>query len=398
MSPLRIAQSIILLALLFCPITALAVPPPDFAFNILPQLWQTLSLSLVFVLGSLISIWQSFKIQFLWFWHHKIISSIILMTIIGGGFIGTRFYIDYLQNKAYQNWIAESQKQSENINSSESIKNDNQPLASQEPKSNDPNPESKNTLLSTEETTSKENIPQNSLKTLPNTDPDKFFNENQNAALFISNADFKSILNNKSVKPFILDAREEEEYEIGHFPEVNHIRMADLFDSRWQELPKDKPVYVFCWSGIRGKEVAEFLRSKKVLGVYFEDGASGWFKDKGDWIGDISFKSKYTEERYSKVFKKEEVMQFQKEGVVLVDSRLSEKYKKKHIKGSINLPTLYTPTSDLDKIISQIPKGSKVLTICDEYVNCYDARITGIKLEKAGMIFLGRYNQPWELS
>jgi len=387
---------VVLVLLIFSPVAVLAVPPPDFAFNILPQLWQTLSLTGVFLVGSLITLWQTIKIKSIWFWQHKIFTSIIIVSFVGVGAFGVKLYMDYLQNQAYQNWVAESQKQpAEAVNSTPVV---NESKAETQSQANIPNGANISTLPPITSSEPKTNLPINSTNTSLNSNLQQFFKDNQSTPLLISNSDFKAILSSKQSKPYILDAREDEEYEIGHFPEVAHIRMADLFESRWVELPKDKPIYVFCWSGIRGKEVAEFLRSKQVLGIYFEDGASGWFKDKGDWIGDIAFKSKYFDERYSIVFKKDDILQFQKQNVILVDSRKSEKYNKKHIKGSINLPTLYTPTADLDKIISQIPKGSKVVTVCDEYVNCFDARITGIKLEKAGMIFLGRYNQPWELS
>jgi len=35
--------------------------------------------------------------------------------------------------------------------------------------------------------------------------------------------------------------------------------------------------------------------------------------------------------------------------------------------------------------------------VCDSFVNCFDAVLTGTELERRGHIFLGRYNSPWEM-
>jgi hypothetical protein len=54
---------------------------------------------------------------------------------------------------------------------------------------------------------------------------------------------------------------------------------------------------------------------------------------------------------------------------------------------------LYTPSSGLDEAFAQVPKNAEVITVCDGYVNCFDARVTGIELEKRGHKFLGRFTQ-----
>ena len=92
-----------------------------------------------------------------------------------------------------------------------------------------------------------------------------FFAKNENTNILVTNQDFKNITDSQQSDYIVLDAREDIEYENGYFPGSLHIRFADLKAGRWIELPKDKFVYVICWSGIRGKEVAEFLRTKKII-------------------------------------------------------------------------------------------------------------------------------------
>ncbi|MFH0854839.1 MAG: rhodanese-like domain-containing protein [bacterium] len=223
-----------------------------------------------------------------------------------------------------------------------------------------------------------------------------FFAKNENASILVTNQDFKNITDKQQSNYIVLDAREDIEYENGYFPGSLHIRFADLKAGRWIELPKDKPVYVICWSGIRGKEVAEFLRTKKIVSSYLENGANGWVKFGGKWIGEIKFGGKYTDPKYQIVFSTDDVKKKVEEGVILVDTREPYKFNQSHIAGSVNIPIMYTPTINLEKTFSQVPANNKVITVCDGYVNCFDAKITGVELERRGHQFLGRYNKPWE--
>jgi rhodanese-related sulfurtransferase len=223
-----------------------------------------------------------------------------------------------------------------------------------------------------------------------------FFTANESKDMLITNSAFKAVTNSQTNDYIVLDAREDIEYENGYFPDSQHIRFADLKAGRWIELPKDKFIYVLCWSGIRGKEVAEFLRTKKIVASYLENGANGWFEFGGKWVGSIKFGEKYTDPRYQTVFDTNEVKNKVNEGVVLVDTREPYKYKQWHIAGSLNIPIMYTATINLEDVFDQVPKGSKVITVCDGYVNCFDAKITGVELERRGNEFLGRYNKPWE--
>lgn len=224
----------------------------------------------------------------------------------------------------------------------------------------------------------------------------KFFEANKNTNIIITNEKFKSITESGRSDYIVLDARENIEYENGYYPGSIHIRFADIKAGRWIELPRDKFIFVICWSGIRGKEVAELLRTKNLVASYLETGASGWVDFGGKWVGNIKFADKYSDERFQLVFTTVDVKQKVSEGIRLVDSREPFKFRSSHISGSVNIPIMYTPTIDMEKVFGQIPPGSKVITICDGYVNCFDAKITGAELEKRGSQFLGRYNKPWE--
>lgn len=217
----------------------------------------------------------------------------------------------------------------------------------------------------------------------------------QSEAVKITNDDFKSLLVvNKN--PFVLDAREDEEFAIGSFPKSTHVRFADIVAGEWIKIPTDQPVYVLCWSGIRGKEVADFLRTKKIDARYLENGADGWVKFGGEWNGGISFSSKYTQDKYKRLVSTNELKQFQKDGGVIVDSRHPDRYQTWHIPGSISIPIIYTPSGKIEEVFSQVDSTKSVITICDDFVSCFDAKIVGVKFESRGNKFIGRYNKPWE--
>lgn len=218
-----------------------------------------------------------------------------------------------------------------------------------------------------------------------------------NSSPTTTNADFLAALSSDRQDYVVLDAREDVEYEIGHLPGSLHIRAADLKAGAWKELSFDKIIYVLCWSGLRGLDVAEFLRSKNIVAVALEDGAESWVADGGQWQGGILFSKAFPEERYAKLYTTEEVEDLRRQGVVLVDSREPYKYDQWHISNTINIPLIYTASPDLEERFDQVSAGSKVITVCDAYVNCFDAKLTGIELEKRGHEFLGRYNTPWEL-
>lgn len=75
----------------------------------------------------------------------------------------------------------------------------------------------------------------------------------------ISVSELSEILENDPSTPLI-DVREQEEFD-----EVNLsgtlIPMSEL-EERWQEIPKDGTVYIYCRTGRRSRTAVEFLKTK----------------------------------------------------------------------------------------------------------------------------------------
>ncbi len=327
-----------------------AIPPPDFLFNIGAQIAQVFSILVLFFSAILAATKDFLGVIFARFKHKTLIWVGLGALVIGISLGGAYFYSDYRQEKAVKEW------------------------------------EESNSEAIGEEIA--KNVPVNRDSEIP---PDYSHKMPIDSEITVNNEDFEKLLKSDP-NIFILDAREDEEYEIGHMPGSTHIRFADLLAGMWGDLPEDQEIYVLCWSGIRGKEVTEFLRSKAVNARYIEEGADGWVADGGVWDGEIKFSKVYGDARYNEMLSKTEFEKEVENGAFIVDSRVQENYLKSHMEGSINLPLIYTPSKDIEKLLDSVPEGKSVITICDGWVSCFDAKMTGIKLEKKGHKFIGRYN------
>lgn len=57
---------------------------------------------------------------------------------------------------------------------------------------------------------------------------------------------------------YLLDVREDDEWEAGHAPEAIHVPLAELM-GRVEEVPDDRDVYVICRVGGRSAQAANYL-------------------------------------------------------------------------------------------------------------------------------------------
>ena len=92
-------------------------------------------------------------------------------------------------------------------------------------------------------------------------------------------AQFKTALENEKSKKLI-DVRQDWEFKKGHLENaVNIDVMGDDFDSKASAIPRDTPVYLYCYGGGRSAEAAEKLKAlgfKKVVNM--TGGYAAWEK------------------------------------------------------------------------------------------------------------------------
>lgn len=94
----------------------------------------------------------------------------------------------------------------------------------------------------------------------------------------ISSREAKAILDkNKAV--YLLDVRTPQEYSQARLAGSVLIPISD-FERRVNEVPKNRPVLVYCAVGSRSKPVANFLARRGNADVYnMTDGIVGWYRN-----------------------------------------------------------------------------------------------------------------------
>ena len=342
-------------AVLAFPARSLAVPPPDFLFSIGSQIAYVFSFVAIVVSASFGVIYQFLQAKYHSFKFRPLRFFLILFFISVISIGAAYWYNTHQQEALYLNWLEES-------------------------KAHDIEVEEVEEEVVTEE---------------PQEPVSDFWELNKDMALSISNDGFQALIDSGRSDYLVLDARENLENGYGRFPGSRHLRYADILAGLTDDLPTDKFIYVLCWSGIRGEETAELLRAQGLVAIYLQDGADGWVSDYGGiWEGTIKFSAGYPDSEYADTFDTDQTRKKVSEGVILVDVREPEKIAASPI-DAVEMPIMYTVTDELEAMYAQIPAGSRVITICDEYTNCFMAKIVGVELEIRGAEFLGRYNEPW---
>lgn len=74
---------------------------------------------------------------------------------------------------------------------------------------------------------------------------------------------------------WLLDVREQDEWDRGHAPTAHLIPMSEL-QSRVDEIPDDKPVMVICHSGARSARVVDYLSQEGYDVVNVAGGMMAW--------------------------------------------------------------------------------------------------------------------------
>ena len=88
-------------------------------------------------------------------------------------------------------------------------------------------------------------------------------------------------------KEFLLDVREEYEYQDGHIKGAVNLPLREILGKK-DSLPKDKDIYVYCRSGHRSADAVNFLKSlgfekvHNIEGGFIDISFNEYHKDKGN--------------------------------------------------------------------------------------------------------------------
>jgi rhodanese-related sulfurtransferase len=94
----------------------------------------------------------------------------------------------------------------------------------------------------------------------------------------VTSTEAKALLAKKG-DTVLLDVRTPDEYRQAHLRGALLIPLGEL-QSRVQEIPRNRPVLVYCAVGARSVSAAAFLASKGYREIYhMSDGLVGWYKN-----------------------------------------------------------------------------------------------------------------------
>jgi rhodanese-related sulfurtransferase len=363
-----------ILALVLFPQVTLAIPPPELIINIGAQVAAVASVVVLFLSAAFTTAYQLAKAKLSaisrkhWIWG-GVISMIVITT--GSGF-GAHFYFQ-AQAQEELNWYEESREERTEILIDDWF---------EEKEKDSPYEEI--------------DIEEEEKEIVEIEEGPSFFDLHSNEGSVVSNVDLAAALAGNDDNFILLDARENLEIEAGRIPGATNIRFADLFTGAWNELDPDKYIYVVCASAMRGEEVSSFLREKELTAKHLENGAQSWVEEGYEFDGTIVFSDYYTNWYYHAYLSGTETRFEVSNGAILIDAREPSTFEAKGLLDSIHIALLYTPSNEMEETFTLPPAGSSVITICDDWINCFDAKMTGIELERRGYTFLGRYNKPDE--
>lgn len=93
----------------------------------------------------------------------------------------------------------------------------------------------------------------------------------------VSPAEFRTMLSEDS-NAYLLDVRKPDEYKAGHLENAQELDWLDTdnFKQQAPNIDKSKTVYVYCRSGRRSKEAADFLAGEGYKVVDLDGGILAW--------------------------------------------------------------------------------------------------------------------------
>lgn len=83
---------------------------------------------------------------------------------------------------------------------------------------------------------------------------------------------------------FLLDVREDSEWIVGHIDGASHLPLGEINKESVRDLPKDKPIYIYCRSGRRAGEAVMKLKALGFVDVYNIGGINHWLERGGELV------------------------------------------------------------------------------------------------------------------
>ncbi len=124
-------------------------------------------------------------------------------------------------------------------------------------------------------------------------------NAQNNAVQKLSVDDFEKNITTEKVQVF--DVRTIAEYQTGHLKNSMQADWTDKtqFNERIKYIDKNIPVYIYCLSGVRSAQAADYMRKNGYSNVIEMNGGISAWKRNGKPIADAVIETQYTMDEYN---------------------------------------------------------------------------------------------------
>lgn len=162
---------------------------------------------------------------------------------------------------------------------------------------------------------------------------------------------------------FIIDVRNKEEYNQGHLDGAFLIPLDEI-KQRVAEIPRNKPVIVYCRTGIRSSEAANILIEGGFKAVYDMKGGIVEWQNRGCPVvqENSNVENTNNENQGFVTLSVAEVYEIvvNHEDYLIVDVRTTDEYMDGHIAGALSIPV-----DELEGRIKELPNDKSIIVYCN---------------------------------
>lgn len=198
----------------------------------------------------------------------------------------------------------------------------------------------------------------------------------------------------------IIDVRENEEFETGAIEGAAHLRYPDVL-ARSSLLPENTPTLLLCYSGNRSSELCGELTKQGKECNFMMGGYEKWLTEARPLASNIDMTKE--DLRQLPDFKNKDVLLdtpdvnklVTEEGARFLDVRYPNDFVKGHLPDATNITMRALPSAALAERIAALD-DVPYIAACYDKRSCFYSQLIGLRLERAGLDFRGRYTVPHE--
>ncbi len=198
----------------------------------------------------------------------------------------------------------------------------------------------------------------------------------------------------------IIDVRENEEFETGSIEGAAHLRYPDVL-ARSSLLPDTGRTLLLCYSGNRSSELCGELTKQGKECNFMMGGYEKWLTESRPLSSDIDISKE--DLRQLPDFKNKDVLLdtpdvhqlVAEEGAQFIDVRYPNDFVKGHLPDATNITMRALSSPALAERISALD-DVPYIAACYDKRSCFYSQLIGLRLERAGLDFRGRYTVPHE--